>query len=383
MKDKIFWKSLFKKDRIWRWVLLFVLVSIPVLGGEETREVFFSTLSDAYIQVTVFVALTLFIFYGLEALLKVDTEALLKKHKKYQIPISAIVGALPGCGGAIMIMTQYSVGRLGFGSVVAVLTSTMGDAAFLLLAKEPKTALFVFVISLTIGILFGYLVEKIHGYDFLRQNANSGAYCGGIFHYEHLKLPWVLLFIPGIVLGLMTAFQMDTDLVVGIDGFTLWFGAIGAILSILLWFFNPNNGPSVTNRFEEPSHDSVWDKTTADTCFITLWVVIAFLLFELGIHWTAFDLKGIFDTVKPLVPLMAVVIGFLPGCGPQVLVTTLYLQGYIPLSAQLGNAISNDGDALFPALAVSPKASFVATIYTAIPALIVAYLYFFLMEGGF
>ncbi|MBE8159120.1 MAG: hypothetical protein HAW59_07065, partial [Betaproteobacteria bacterium] len=72
-------------------------------------------------------------------------------------------------------------------------------------------------------------------------------------------------------------------------------------------------------------------------------------------------------------PLAAVIIGFIPGCGPQIVVTTLFLNGAIPLSAQLANAISNDGDALFPAVAVAPKASIVATLYTAVPALIIGY----------
>ena len=73
--------------------------------------------------------------------------------------------------------------------------------------------------------------------------------------------------------------------------------------------------------------------------------------------------------------MIAVLIGFLPGCGPQLLVTTMFLAGFLPLSAQIGNAISNDGDALFPALAISPKVALVATIYSAIPALIVRYGY--------
>ena len=76
----------------------------------------------------------------------------------------------------------------------------------------------------------------------------------------------------------------------------------------------------------------------------------------------------------------AIVIGFLPGCGPQILVTTLYLNGAIPFSAQLGNAISNDGDALFPAIALSPKAAMLATFYSALPAFIVGYGYYFLFE---
>ena len=70
----------------------------------------------------------------------------------------------------------------------------------------------------------------------------------------------------------------------------------------------------------------------------------------------------------------------MPGCGPQVVVATFYLNGYIPLSAELGNAISNDGDALFPAIALAPKAAILATIYSALPALIVAYGYLLLFE---
>jgi hypothetical protein len=43
----------------------------------------------------------------------------------------------------------------------------------------------------------------------------------------------------------------------------------------------------------------------------------------------------------------------------------------IPFSALAANAISQDGDALFPLLAIDMKAAIVATIYTTIPALIV------------
>ena len=81
-----------------------------------------------------------------------------------------------------------------------------------------------------------------------------------------------------------------------------------------------------------------------------------------------------------MLPLMAVIIGLLPGCGPQVIVTSLYLAGAIPLSAQLGNAISNDGDALFPAIALAPKTAIIATLYSTIPAVIFAYGWFMLFE---
>ncbi|MGC9460760.1 putative manganese transporter, partial [Vibrio genomosp. F10] len=43
-------------------------------------------------------------------------------------------------------------------------------------------------------------------------------------------------------------------------------------------------------------------------------------------------------------------------------------------------SISNDGDALFPAIALAPKAALMATIYSVIPAFIIGYGYFFLFE---
>jgi hypothetical protein len=46
----------------------------------------------------------------------------------------------------------------------------------------------------------------------------------------------------------------------------------------------------------------------------------------------------------------------------------------------MGNAISNDGDALFPAIALAPKAAIIATLYSAVPAIIVAYGYMYLFE---
>ena len=58
----------------------------------------------------------------------------------------------------------------------------------------------------------------------------------------------------------------------------------------------------------------------------------------------------------------------------------MYLSGIIPLSAQIGNALSNDGDALFPAIAIAPRVAIVATLYSAVPALILAYGWLFLFE---
>ena len=81
--------------------------------------------------------------------------------------------------------------------------------------------------------------------------------------------------------------------------------------------------------------------------------------------------------------MAAILVGFIPGCGPQIMITSMYIAGHIPLAAQIGNSISNDGDALFPAIAISPKAAILATLYSAIPAVLVAYVWYYFIEFSF
>ena len=101
-------------------------------------------------------------------------------------------------------------------------------------------------------------------------------------------------------------------------------------------------------------------KAAQDTNFVSAWVILAFLAFELTTYFSGLDLGATFSNWGIWMPLVGLAIGILPGCGPQILVTSLYISGAAPLSAQLSNAISNDGDALFPAIAMAPKAALVA-----------------------
>jgi hypothetical protein len=153
-------------------------------------------------------------------------------------------------------------------------------------------------------------------------------------------------------------------------------GSSGAILSIFMWSLNPLSDFQCSIDKSRGYLARVVDTTN----FVSTWVICGFLVFEVFMYFTSIDLKSLFAIWMPFVPLIAILFGFLPGCGPQVVVATFYLNGFIPLSAELGNAISNDGDALFPAIALAPKAAFIATIYSAIPAIIVAYTYMYLFE---
>ena len=146
---------------------------------------------------------------------------------------------------------------------------------------------------------------------------------------------------------------------------------------MFIWSINPFSDRAISLDTSR----NIQSKTIDMTNFITAWVVVGFLVFDIGLYITGIDFKKLFDIILPLTPLLAIFVGFIPGCGPQILTATLYLNGYVPFSAELGNAISNDGDALFPAIAICPREAILATVYSAIPAIIVAYSYFFLFEN--
>jgi hypothetical protein len=352
-----------------------LLLSLVFQGG-EFGEVIRSSMIDAYIQVSVFVGFTLFVFIGLDSLTKFDVKNFLSKTQKFHVGIAAFLGAIPGCGGAIIVVTQYIQGRISFGSLVAVLTATMGDAAFLILAIEPTTGLLIFGIGIIVGSISGYIIDFIHGINFMQSETKIKVEFEKInkTFVSNFNFFWLFLFIPGFILGILVAFQIEFS--PAYNSVLVFVASAGAILSIFMWSLNPLSDFQCSTDKSRGLLSRVVDTTN----FVTTWVISGFLVFEIFMYFTSLDLKIFFDLWLPFVPLVAILFGFLPGCGPQVVVATFYLNGFIPLSAELGNAISNDGDALFPAIALAPKAAILATLYSAIPALVVAYGYFYLFE---
>ena len=377
--------------------LLLLLLGAFLLASPELRPIVLGAIQDAYLAVTVFVAATLASFYFIERGLGVDLGKKMEKAGLWQAPIASFLGALPGCGGAIIVVTQYTKGLISFGSVVAVLIATMGDAAFLLLARDPLTGAGVLLTSFVVGTVSGWLVDAIHGRQFLkadpeatakkqaRQNAERALQSDETVKPRSLNLLstiWLALIIPSTIIGLALAFQLDVDSWFGpLSTYepTLWLGAFGGILCLVLWSFsNPDQGHVGQEVQDITSNQSMLKRVLRDTNFVTTWVIVGFLAYELSVHFIGSGVETWLKTWAPIVPLIAILIGFIPGCGPQIVVTTMYLNGVIPLAALYGNAIANDGDALFPALALAPKAAILATLYSAVPALIIAYGLYFL-----
>ena len=368
-------------------LILAVFIALPA-----TRWITLSVLTDAFFQVAAFVFATLAIYYSLSS--RISEHAIsrfLSRHPAAEVGMAALLGALPGCGGAIVVVTQYTKGATSFGAVAAVLTSTMGDAAFLLLAQAPLDGLTVMGVSVVTGTLTGMLINTVHNYrDGALEQAdgqsqpddsevtNVSQVAG------HLSVWfWAVFAIPSVSIAGMLAFQIDVPGAFGLsESVWLTIGSALALCCITLWALS-SKGQNYSSLMSEDKseHPIIWQhKSAMDTQFVLSWVVVAFLLFELLVEIAGVDIAHWLSSMGSGVVGLAILIGFLPGCGPQILVTSLYLNGAIPFSAQLGNAISNDGDALFPAIALSPRAALLATVYSAVPAVLVAYSYWWWFE---
>ncbi|MDC9502374.1 MULTISPECIES: putative manganese transporter [unclassified Pseudoalteromonas] len=361
---------------------LFLLVCLAV---PSLREITITALSDAFFQVSVFVAATLLIYYyAIEHIPQLEMSYLSAKSKSLEVLFASVLGALPGCGGAIIVVTQYTKGQASFGAIVAVLTATMGDAAFLLLATRPTEGLTIMAIGLVVGTLCGLIVNAIHKPDFLRPSAQEQKHQVKVLPTKIIKISkpvWMFAIIPSLIIAFLIAFNVNFDQFgqYTSTGISL-FGAAMALFTVVIWAYSSKGETykEITSEEDECNPPSKLIKVLQDTHFVTAWVVASFMLFEILVSVVGLDLKTWFMHYAYLAPLIAVAIGFLPGCGPQIIVTTLYIQGIIPFSALAANAISNDGDALFPAIAMAPKAAVIATLYTSIPALVVGYGLYFL-----
>lgn len=353
-----------------RLLLVAVMVALALVPGELgvlTRGL----MQDAFVQVSAFVAATLLLFYGLEKLFRFDLGLAMGGARAMQVPIASLLGATPGCGGAVVVVAAYASGKVSFGAVVAALTATMGDAAFLLIATRPDTAMILLPLQFTVGILTGWIIDRFVKVDY-RPGGSACQMAPRIGRTRLRDYAYLAAAIPGLVVGAAQIGSVEITRILGVP--VEVFALAGVFTGLAIW------ASSTVNAMTNPADGPV-TRMAEETAFISLWVILAYLAYDYAAAYAGLDLKALFASVAPVLPLIAAAVGFIPGCGPQVLVATLYVNGAIPFSALLANAISNDGDALFPAIALAPRAALMATAFSTVPALIVAYAIYFFLPG--
>ncbi|WP_101296671.1 putative manganese transporter [Halegenticoccus soli] len=383
---------------------------------QELVDIFVTSVRDGFIQVSVFVAVTVLLFSYLQYRTDGRLVKRLEKSKRIQPLVGALMGLTPGCGGAIVMMPLYVRGSVSFGTVVATLVATAGDSAFVILVLAPEAALYAYGLAFVSAVVFGYAIDAFgmgvgridRAVGRIGRAATDGGFAtppigSQVHHYEEAQgcgcddgvgttrdSPvmarvseaalglWWLAAAGGLAIGVvfLAIGAPDVPLALGLSfagAFTV-FGIAGTVLSFYLYFVGRRYiGHGHVGRARD-TFGTVYETLThaaMETSFVTVWVIAAYLLYEYGIVFTGIDMQAFAAAAGVLAPLGAAAVGLIPGCGPQIVLATAYTQGAIPFSALVANAISQDGDALFPLLAIDKRAAVVASIYTTIPALVV------------
>lgn len=128
-----------------------------------------------------------------------------------------------------------------------------------------------------------------------------------------------------------------------------------------------------------------------ETAFVGTWVFVAYLAYELfvlalgsGVYATGeMAITGFLTQTGLVAVIIGTLIGVIPGCGPQIIFVTLFTRGMVPFAALLANALSQDGDALFPLIAIDKRSAVWATIINTIPALLVGLLAYWIENNFF
>ena len=379
----------------------------------DVVEIVVISMRDSFLAVTVFVAVMVFLFSWLQYATSGRFVEYIRERKKLQPVIGALMGLTPGCGGAIVMMPMYARGYVTYGTVIATLIATLGDSAFVLIGAAVTDSSFiapliaVHVISFIVGVTWGYLVDicgitplkplgrfgptfvqdepqnqpKVESPldDLSREIPEGLGY--SILHKGYVG--WWAVTLIGLVFAILLLVWSGQDADYSLeleynpltmDGFITWIGLLGATLSIVLYI-------AQKNWFADDTEATIGDKlhsmretmvhAASETAFVTFWVMIAYLVFEFILLFSGLSEQDMAQYGDGLIAVMvASIIGLIPGCGPQIIAITAYTKDIISFPALAANAISQDGDALFPLLVRHKAASLWATIHTTIPAIL-------------
>ena len=373
---------------------------------KDILEIVFRTASDSFLQVTVFVGVVLVFFGYINFKKRGGLIKAIKKNKKWQPIIGALLGITPGCGGAILIMPLFVRGSVSFGTVVATLIATSGDSAFVLISGAPITYLWLSGLSFVLAVIAGYIVDCCG----MKKRFMSWARGGTIKREEEVKevlhckakghqkssglgykithsgywIYWIVLFV-GLIIGIAALAGMDIGAT-----WMMILGAVGTLLSFIIMIAGKKYVSDDTFEEEEMKASSLKETMIHDsqeTAFVGFWVFVAYLIYELIVYWLGGgdSLAGeivMEDFVKnagsyPI--LAAALLGMIPGCGVQIIFVSLYLKGAVPVFALIAHTVSQDGDALFPLLVLNKRSAFWATVVTTIFAIIFGYIFFFIL----
>ncbi|MGC9331278.1 MAG: putative manganese transporter [Bacteroidales bacterium] len=294
----------------------------------------------------------------------------LKKNSWNQYLIAAFLGAIPGCLGAFTAVAMFSHNLISFGAIVATMIATTGDEAYMMFAMFPGKAAILTVALVGIGILAGFLTDKLY-----KPNKSLAAFANRDFPlhkqdtckcfqknliFSQLRHPSMYrVGLVSIIIAFLTAIQTGW---IAVEA-RLWIKTTLVVVTAFTMFI-------VISVPEHFLKQHLWDHIVKKHMLrIFLWTFGTLLVIGILMHYV--DVHAWLSDNMYLVLLIAIAVGIIPESGPHLVFVTLFAQGSIPFSILLASSIVQDGHGMLPLLAESRRSFLSVKIVNIIFALVI------------
>ncbi|MDA3819270.1 MAG: arsenic efflux protein [Candidatus Delongbacteria bacterium] len=294
----------------------------------------------------------------------------LKKNTWNQYLLAALLGAIPGCLGAFTAVAMFSHKLISFGAIVTAMIATSGDEAFVMFAMIPEKAAIITVALVGIGILAGFLTDKVYkpnkslatfaDRDFPVHSQNACKCFQKDLIFSHMRHPSIYrVSLVLIILALLTAIL--TGWIAGEA--RSWIKTTLTLVTAFTMFI-------VISVPEHFLTKHLWDHIVKKHMLrIFLWTFGTLLVVGILMHYV--DVYAWLSDNMYLVLLIAIAVGVIPESGPHLVFVTLFAQGSIPFSILLASSIVQDGHGMLPLLAESQRSFLSVKIVNIIFALVI------------
>ena len=309
-----------------------------------------------------------------------------RKTRFGQVVFGAALGLIPGCIGGFATVSLYTHGLLSFGALTAMMISSAGDEAFVMLAMFPHKALALFAILFVLAVITGVLTDAVG--DRLRKKKGAEATCEqiccdeGFEIHEHedaqphghggRHFGWkravlaagLAVFIAALGTGMLEHTHEETaaaelihepctdetaahELTINLLDES-WMNILFACLSVVML------GVIIfaSDHFVE---EHLWHHVIRKH-FPTIFLWTFGVLAALAVLMHFIDIGSWVSDNTALMILLAVAVGIIPESGPHLIFVTLFAAGIVPFPVLLASSISQDGHASIPLLAENGKA---------------------------
>ena len=303
--------------------------------------------------------------------------SVLKGSRWRQYAVSSFFGATPGCLGAFMDVSFYVHGLLTFGAIVGGMIATSGDEAFVMLALFPGKALFLFTLLMVMGIIFGYLADKIalvlkivpcqecqlqqvHTID-LYKPLDKNELSRSLFSISFQRA--VLL------LGIVSFLVFLTAGILGPPSWNWEKITLVALIAVAIVIIG-----------SAPDHyikEHIWLHITKKHLWrVFLWSFFAILVVNIGLE--KWNLETFVKTHMAWVLLISALAGIIPESGPHMIFVIMFAHGHIPFSVLLTSSFVQDGHGMLPLLSYTVKDSILIKLFNLVFGLLVGGIFFVL-----